>query len=403
MQPRMLLALAVILLAAPANAVSSVGPSDFDSWSERVLEVDPSDTEALREAFMVWAREHGKLYGGSLGDEHSYDVEGRFAVFSANAAVVAAHNEAYRHGATSYAMSLRGPFADLSAEEFTTSRLMTPQNCSATHHSSGRVPFSLAELPAAVDWRTHGVVTPIKNQAHCGSCWTFSTTGTLEARHCIAHNIRCDHWSGLSEQQLVDCAWAFDNRGCEGGLPSHAFEYIKYSGGIDSEEAYEYKGEDEACAIDPAGEVTTVQSVHNITAYDEDEIVRAVADSGPVAIAYQVASDFRFYSHGVYDSYNATTGKPVCQQDPGHVNHAVVVVGYGDTMADDPVPFYIVRNSWGNEWGMEGYFWLVRGKNMCGVSDCASFPMVNPVQTHNTELLPLSAHVGRKGGRADTL
>ena len=89
----------------------------------------------------------------------------------------------------------------------------------------------------------------------------------------------------------------------------------------------------------------------------------------------QVVSDFRLYKHGVYDSYDAKTKAPLCRSGPGTVNHAVVVVGYADT--EDGVPFYIIRNSWGTSWGMEGYFWMVRGKNMCGVSDCASFPWVN--------------------------
>mmetsp|Transcript_10511 Transcript_10511/g.30947 ORF Transcript_10511/g.30947 Transcript_10511/m.30947 type:complete len:88 (-) Transcript_10511:245-508(-) len=66
----------------------------------------------------------------------------------------------------------------------------------------------------------------------------------------------------------------------------------------------------------------------------------------------------------------------MCLQDAQHVNHAVVAVGYGETMEDTPVPFHIIRNSWGNTWGMEGYFWMLRGQNLCGISDCASYPIV---------------------------
>merc|ERR1740138_305703 len=103
------------------------------------------------------------------------------------------------------------------------------------HHAND---VAVSDLPDSVDWRTKGVVTPVKNQGGCGSCWTFSTTGTLEAHHCIKHKQDCTAWTGLAEQQLVDCAGAFDNHGCDGGLPSHAFEYIRWNGGLDTEESY---------------------------------------------------------------------------------------------------------------------------------------------------------------------
>jgi cathepsin H len=232
-------------------------------------------------------------------------------------------------------------------------------------------------LPASVDWRTRGVMTPIKSQGHCGSCWTFSTTGTLEAHHCIQEGKDCTHWKGLAEQQLVDCAGAYNNNGCDGGLPSQAFEYIQYNGGIMTEETYDYTAEDGTCKkMVPEDIGATVNGVFNISSLDEDEIVAAVADIGPVSVAYQVSGDFRLYSHGVYDSWNATTNQTVCSNDPSHVNHAVVAVGYGETSDDKAIPFHIIRNSWGNTWGMEGHFWILRGQNLCGISDCASFPLV---------------------------
>ena len=199
-----------------------------------------------------------------------------------------------------------------------------------------------------MDWRTQGVVTPIKSQGHCGSCWTFSTSGTLEAHYCIAHNKDCTHWKGLAEQQLVDCAGDFNNHGCSGGLPSQAFEYIHYSGGMALEESYKYKAKDGVChEIDRRDIGAKVRGVHNISTGDEDGLVRAVAKIGPVAVAFDVSPDFRLYSHGVYDSFNATTNQTMCLKDPQHVNHAVVAVGYGETMEDTPVPYHIIRNSWG--------------------------------------------------------
>jgi cathepsin H len=99
----------------------------------------------------------------------------------------------------------------------------------------------------------------------------------------------------LSEQQLVDCAGAFDNHGCNGGLPSHAFEYVHYQGGIQSEQTYPYEAVDRPCRFkQEAVVVKTVRSV-NITEGDETGIEHAAAQIGPVSIAYQVVSDFRFY------------------------------------------------------------------------------------------------------------
>jgi len=220
-------------------------------------------------------------------------------------------------------------------------------------------------------------VTPVKSQGKCGSCWTFSTTGSLEAHTCIARGEDCARWTGLAEQQLVDCAGAYNNDGCDGGLPSQAFEYIRYGGGIVTEESYPYRARDGRCRKVRRKEVgATVGDVFNITSFDEGQIVDAVASVGPVSVAYQVSPDFRLYSHGVYDSFNATTNETMCLQDAQHVNHAVVAVGYGETMEDTPVPFHIIRNSWGNTWGMEGYFWMLRGQNLCGISDCASYPIV---------------------------
>lgn len=283
-------------------------------------------------------------------------------------------------------MTLASPFADLTAEEFASSFLMEGQNCSATHTSSGplREDFDIQDLPHFVDWRTKGVITPVKNQKHCGSCWTFSTTGTLEAHTCIhgaqPEGVDCTRWTGLAEQQLLDCSSAYDNHGCNGGLPSHAYEYIKDAGGLDLEEVYHYRADsDGPCAVNENGIGAQVAEVFNITSFDEADLVTAIAQVGPVSIAYQVSPDFRFYSHGVYDSFNATTNQTMCHSGPMDVNHAVVAVGYGETEATDKfdsIPFYIVRNSWSTSFGMEGYFWMERGKNLCGVSDCASFPIV---------------------------
>ena len=314
--------------------------------------------EQARSFFQLWMERHNKEY------QDKEEVELRLETFVTNAQTVAFHNDAYAKGWSLYAQTImNSPFSDMTEEEFSATYLMESQNCSATHVPTSATTklaeyFDLpTELPPFVDWRTKGILTPVKNQKHCGSCWTFSTSGTLEAHTCLhsADDLRldCTTWDGLAEQQLLDCAWNYDNNGCNGGLPSHAFEYLKEADGMHDEDSYPYRAEDSpACqeaSIDSVV-IAPVAAVYNVTTRMEDDLVSAVAHIGPVAVAYQVAADFRFYSHGVYDSFNATSNTTVCKDDNMSVNHAVVAVGFGTT--DDGVPYYIIRNSWSKTWGM---------------------------------------------------
>jgi len=177
----------------------------------------------------------------------------------------------------------------------------------------------------------------------------------------------------VSEQQLIDCARNFDNNGCNGGLPSHAFEYIRYQNGIETEEDYPYEegsGGDHpnrSCRFRPsASKITIPGGSVNITFQDESDLLSSLVQNGPISIAFQVLPEFRFYKSGVY--HNAT-----CGQGPDDVNHAVLAVGYG-TCATTGLPYWIVKNSWSNRWGKDGYFRISRGNNMCGLADCASYP-----------------------------
>jgi len=201
----------------------------------------------------------------------------------------------------------------------------------------------------------------------CGSCWTFSTTGAIEAHYALYKNKSYL----FSEQELVDCAQAFNNHGCSGGLPSQAFEFIKYNGGIATEDEYPYKAEQsDSCSFNNSFPVLGhVKNSVNITQYDEDSLVAAVGLKGPVSVTFEVTGDFRLYKSGVY-----STTKAKCPGRPEDVNHAVLAVGYGDT--EDNEKFWIIKNSWGESFGMDGYFLMERGSNMCGIATCNSWPVV---------------------------
>ncbi|TNN70101.1 Pro-cathepsin H [Liparis tanakae] len=293
--------------------------------------------------FKLWMSQFNNVYAP---EEYHH----RLRIFTENKRNIDHHNA----GNHSFTMGLN-QFSDMTFQEFRKSYLLTePQNCSATKggHVGRAGPY-----PDFVDWRTKGnVVTPVKNQGRCGSCWTFSTTGCLESVNAIATG----KLISLSEQQLIDCASDFNNHGCMGGLPSQAFEYIKYNKGLMAEDDYPYKGYDDSCHFEPAFAAAFVLD------YDEKAMVDAVARLNPVSFGYDVTDDFMHYKEGVYTSTE-------CKNTTDEVNHAVLAVGYG---ADESgTPYWIVKNSWGADWGTDGYFLIERGNNMCGLAACASYPL----------------------------
>ena len=216
------------------------------------------------------------------------------------------------------------------------------------------------------DWNWRSKVSAVKDQGSCGSCWTFSTVGAMESHIAIKYGFKFPKIPLFSEQQLVDCAYEFNNNGCSGGLPSQAFEYIRWRGGITSAKNYQYRAEEGNCTFDPADAVAGVWGgSFNITEGSDDELTWAIWKIGPVSVGYDVADDFRSYESGVYQS-------TLCGNTTQDINHAVLATGFG---VENGVPFYNIKNSWGTEWGDLGYFKILRGpENMCGLLVCNSFP-----------------------------
>nr|KAJ0226463.1 hypothetical protein LSAT_V11C100047300 [Lactuca sativa] len=184
-------------------------------------------------------------------------------------------------------------FSDMTFEEFSKQKIGATQNCFATQKGNHKLT------------RKTGIVSPVKNQGSCGSCWTFSTTGGLEAAYAQAFGKSVS----LSKQQLVDCARDFNNFGCNGGLPSQAYEYIKYNSGLDTEESYPYTGKDGVCKYKSENVAVKVIDSVNITMGAEDELKHAVGVVHPMSVAFQVINGFHQYTGGVFTS-------DVCGNDP---------------------------------------------------------------------------------------
>ena len=215
------------------------------------------------------------------------------------------------------------------------------------------------EAPAEIDWRTKGAVTEVKDQGqYCGSCWAFSSTGSLEGQHFR----KTGKLVSLSEQNLLDCTDDYGNQGCDGGFMDNAFKYVYNNHGIDTEISYPYQGmEYFRCRFSNATVGATDKGYVDIPKGDEDALAKAVATVGPVSVAIDASHDsFMFYSHGIYQ-------ERACSSE--NIDHAVLVVGYNPG-------FWIVKNSWGTEWGDNGYVKMKRGINMCAIASFASYPLV---------------------------
>ncbi|KAK0068479.1 cathepsin L1 [Biomphalaria pfeifferi] len=217
-------------------------------------------------------------------------------------------------------------------------------------------------LPASVDWRKHGYVTKVMDQGQCGSCWAFSATGALEGQHYKSTG----KLVALSASNLMDCSQKFGNWGCSGGFMDNSFRYVIANKGIDTETSYPYKPEDGKCKFTKANVGATEKSLKDLESGSEDVLQQAVATIGPVSIAMDgLHASFQQYTGGVYNEPDCSTS---------NVNHAMLVVGYGTLKGDD---YWIVKNSFGTSWGMQGYMLMSRNKNnQCGIATIASYPIV---------------------------
>jgi len=301
-----------------------------------------------------WAnfkRLHGKFYGT--------EDSTRRAIFEANVAKVVKHNIEADMGLHKYRLAVNA-FADQTSQEFRARR-------NGFRPAARNGPFAdfhdyRKALPATVDWRTKGIVTPVKNQEQCGSCWAFAAVASLEGQHAKATG----KLVSLSEQNLVDCSGDEGNMGCEGGLPDQAYAYIKKNGGIDTEASYPYTAQDGTCRFKKANVGATLTGFIDIQQGSESALQKAVANVGPISVGIDASNEsFQLYSGGVYDEENCSTTQ---------LDHGVTIVGYGSENGQD---YWLVKNSWGNTWGEEGYIKMSRNaQNQCGIATMASYPTV---------------------------
>jgi len=309
-------------------------------------------------AFKAEYDEHWLLFKSKFNKTYQHDEEHvRRQNFERNVETIQSHNLKHDMGMHTYRLGLNH-LADLSVNEYR--KMNGARVGNNTRNGTGVFKGNHIHLPTSVDWRTKGYVTPVKDQGQCGSCWAFSTTGSLEGAHFASKG----KLVSLSEQNLVDCV-KNGNMGCGGGWMDTAFQYILSNNGIDTEVSYPYTAMDGQCRFNTNTVGSKMQKYTDVPKTEAD-LQQAVATTGPVSVAIDANhQSFMLYREGIFN-------EPTCQQNAP--DHAVLVVGYGSENNQD---FWIVKNSWAATWGEKGYIRMARNNNnMCGIANYATYPTV---------------------------
>jgi len=316
--------------------------------------VEVAEDDTTHDGFIAFAQKFGKKYA------HQEEFNRRYAIWKRNMQFITEHNTAGH----SFTVKMNH-FGDLEDVEF--ARIMTPKVKRPADNGAHyfHVPkLSTAHLPQNINWTAKGVVTAVKDQGACGSCWTFGTVGSLET----VAAVKSGKLVGISEQQIVDCAWDYPNQGCNGGFAAAAYQWIIDNGGIATEESYPYLAQDGYCQAYNHQSGVVVASYVNVTQGSESDLQDAVATVGAVAVAIDATHPaFRFYASGVYV-------EPTCKNGIDDLDHEVLVTGYGVFSGQD---YWLVKNSWSTHWGNVGYIMMARNHdNMCGIATQATYPIV---------------------------
>eukprot|EP00742_Colponemidia_sp_Colp-10_P001728 GILJ01001850.1.p1 GENE.GILJ01001850.1~~GILJ01001850.1.p1 ORF type:complete len:349 (-),score=63.76 GILJ01001850.1:198-1214(-) len=302
----------------------------------------PQEDDLQELLFQRWIQKHNKMY--ETRDEYL----ARFANFKRSVARVNLKNVQHQTLGGDAVFGLT-KFSDLSQEEFRRTKLGFKR---AAERSSVPVMEALpAATSSSIDWRKKGAVTPVKDQQQCGSCWAFSATEQIESNWALAGNSLVE----LSPQQIVSCDTT--DGGCNGGDTITAFEYVEKAGGLDTDKVYPYKsgsGDSGTCKFVKSGVVAKITGYKYVTQSKDEKQMEAALEQSPLSVCVE-ADTWQDYSSGIIKSN--------CGTD---LDHCVQVVGMN---TESKVDYWIVRNSWNTDWGQDGYIYIQRGKDLCGIAD----------------------------------
>ncbi|XP_068639309.1 probable cysteine protease RD19D [Aristolochia californica] len=328
-----------------------------DNKGEGYLDLTGDWLLGTEKHFQIFMKKYGREY--KTRDEYLH----RLGIFAKNMVRAAEHqavDPSAIHGVT--------PFSDLSEEEFQNNFTGLRDENPSRFVSVAAPIMDTSGFPKNFDWREKGAVTDVKFQGTCGSCWAFSTTGVVEG----AHFLSTGKLPSLSEQQLVDCDNTCDseekdacNNGCDGGLMTNAYKYLMEAGGLEQETSYPYTGARGVCRFRAERAVVKVTNFTKIP-LDEAQIIANLITHGPLAVGLNAAF-MQTYIGGV-------SCPLICPKR--YINHGVLLVGYGfkgfSLLRLGNKPYWVIKNSWGTQWGEKGFYRLCKGYNMCGVNTMVS-------------------------------
>jgi C1A family cysteine protease len=298
--------------------------------------------------FTAWKAQYNKQY--STAEEESL----RFENFKLSIDRVQSRNA--KSGSTTFGLT---KFADMTPEEFKSTLLgyIRP----AEKSDVGVLTPQDIDVPQTLDWRNQNMVTPVKNQEQCGSCWAFSVTENIESMYCMKNQIDCTTFPPLSPQEIVDCDTV--DQGCDGGDPPTAYQFVIQEGGMEDASDYPYTAQDGTCNFQANLVKVTISSWQYATQNsDETTMQNNLASWGPLSICVH-AEPWQDYTGGVLMASDCSN----------QLDHCVQLVGYDMTQS---TPFWIVRNSWGTDWGENGYIRLQYGQDTCGCADEATSAII---------------------------
>jgi cathepsin F len=280
-------------------------------------------------------------------------------------------------------------FADMSVQEFKEKILLKNPLVSDARAKVGMSKAVKASVES-FDWRNVGGVTPVQDQGFVGTCWTFSTVANIEGQYYKQTNTTLK----LSEEYFVDCDGTADydlnHADCSiyGGWPYLAYQFAIKEGGVPTEGSYPYcagtgacapcmNGPEKLCGPPPyscdrtrdsmciqAVPVAKVMNWRDVST-DENEIADDLVATGPLSVLLD-ASTLQFYKSGVWDGTAYPGSRMKCSKT--YLDHAVLITGFGVDTTADSVDYWSVKNSWGPDWGEDGYFRIVRGVGECGIN-----------------------------------
>jgi len=273
----------------------------------------------------------------------------------------------HEQGTATYGINF---FADLTEDEFRKYLGLKPPppssiaQAASTDQGNDLDYDPTMQLPTDFDWRSYNVVSTVKNQGMCGSCWAFSAIGNIEGQWALKKG----QLLSLSEQELVDCDKI--DAGCGGGYMSSAYDSIQRLGGLETEQQYPYEGKDDKCRFDRQLATVSITGSQNLTS-NETALAQWLVRNGPISIGIN-AFAMQFYFGGV-----SHPPKLLCE--PDGLDHGVLIVGFGihkTKFTHKEVPYWLIKNSWGPRWGEKGYYRVYRGSGVCGVNRTPSSAVV---------------------------